>query len=63
VEHFGSEDVAHLEFGEDLVTVVVPHSELALGDTAGLEIAGRRAMLIDAASDRVVPLRAEAMVA
>lgn len=55
LETWGAEEVLHVEYGEQLLQVVTPTGRAREGDSVSLQIDPGRALLIDAASDAVLP--------
>jgi ABC-type sugar transport system ATPase subunit len=54
VENFGAEHVLHVQYGEELVRVVVPPHFAAEGDLVHIALDPRRLHLIERASERIV---------
>lgn len=57
IENFGSEHVAHLEYGDQLVRVVGPPGFIEADQRVHLSLPAERAHLIEARSERVVERR------
>jgi multiple sugar transport system ATP-binding protein len=56
LETLGPEEVLHIEYGGQLLQVVTPTGQAREGDRVSLQFDLRRALLIDAGSDAVLPL-------
>jgi multiple sugar transport system ATP-binding protein len=56
IETLGAEEVLHVEYGDQLLQVVTPTAQAREGDRISLQFDLRRALLIDATSDAVLPL-------
>jgi multiple sugar transport system ATP-binding protein len=56
LETLGAEEVLHIEYGEQLLQVVTPTGRAREGDRVSLQFDLKRALLIDATSDVVLPL-------
>lgn len=56
VETLGAEQVLHIEYGDRLIQVVTPTGLAAEGDRVTLQFDVKRALLIDAETDAVMPL-------
>jgi multiple sugar transport system ATP-binding protein len=57
VENFGARHVLHVEYGGELLRVEAAPTVRAIGDILHLRFSAGRALLIDRASERVVPFK------
>jgi multiple sugar transport system ATP-binding protein len=56
LETLGAEEVLHVEYGGQLLQIVTPTGQAREGDRVSLQFDLRRALLIDAGSDAVLPI-------
>ncbi len=59
VENFGAEDVAHVQYGEELVAIVTAHQRVRVEDRVDTIINAHRAHLIDRRSGAVIVIDRE----
>ena len=57
VENFGARHVLHVDYGGELLRIEAEPTVRSIGDILHLRFSARRALLIDRASERVIPFR------